>query len=222
MGEVPEKAFFRRSEVCQVTDTQPYVLRFWESEFPQLRPRKNRSGQTVYSRDAVEMILEIKKLLYDEEMTLSDARERLDRKTRTGGGKRARKDAAAAEAPSKRGGTAAKTDRPEARGRKAEELRQRYDAACREIERLQAELRGARDQERELEATRAELENLRKQLIDHDREEGGRVAELRSEVEKLRKSLRRAEADRKRSREKRRAVADRLETLLRSLQQGKG
>jgi DNA-binding transcriptional MerR regulator len=220
MGEVPEKAFFRRTEVCQVTDTQPYVLRFWESEFPQLRPRKNRSGHLVYSRDAVELILEIKKLLYEDELTLSDARERLDRKTEPTGGKRARKPEATAERrPSPKKGKARGTreDRPAVVGRKLEELRERYDAACAEIDRLQTELAGTREMQRELEAARSELNDLRRQLIDRDKADGGRVATLRSEVEKLRKSLRRAEADRKRTRDKRLAVAKRLERLLRRL-----
>ena len=221
MAEVPEKAFFRRTEVCQVTDTQPYVLRFWESEFPQLRPRKNRSGHLVYSRDAVELILEIKKLLYEDELTLSDARERLDRKTASIGGKRARKTEATAarrSSPQKGKALGTREDRPAVLGRKLEELRERYDAACVEIDRLQAELAGTREMQRELEAARSELNDLRRQLIDRDKAEGGRVATLRSEVEKLRKSLRRAEADRKRARDKRLAVAKRLERLLKRLQ----
>ena len=53
MPEMPEKSQYKLSEVCQFTDTQPYVLRFWESEFPQLRPEKTRSGQPVYSRAPV-------------------------------------------------------------------------------------------------------------------------------------------------------------------------
>ena len=45
--EVPQKLFYKIGEVCELTDTQPYVLRFWESEFPQLAPQKNRSGQRM-------------------------------------------------------------------------------------------------------------------------------------------------------------------------------
>ena len=51
MPEIPDKSFYRIGEVCDLTDTQPYVLRFWESEFPQLTPRKNRSGHRVYRRE---------------------------------------------------------------------------------------------------------------------------------------------------------------------------
>lgn len=71
------KRSYRTNEVCQLTDTQPYVLRFWESEFPQLSPQR-RGGQTVYSSQDVEVVLRIKRLLYDEEYTIEGARKRLE------------------------------------------------------------------------------------------------------------------------------------------------
>ena len=52
------KLFYKIGEVCELTDTQPYVLRFWESEFPQLAPQTNRSGQRIYRRDDIELILD--------------------------------------------------------------------------------------------------------------------------------------------------------------------
>ena len=61
--EIPQKASYKGSEVCQYTDTQPYVLQFWASEFPQLRPRRSGGGQPVYSRRDLEVILRIKELL---------------------------------------------------------------------------------------------------------------------------------------------------------------
>jgi DNA-binding transcriptional MerR regulator len=76
--EIPEKPFYKIGEVCQYTDTQPYVIRFWESEFPQLSPGKGRSGQRVYRREDIDLILRIKKLLYEEEYTIAGARRRLD------------------------------------------------------------------------------------------------------------------------------------------------
>ena len=76
--EVPNKLFYKIGEVCELTDTQPYVLRFWESEFPQLAPRKNRSGQRVYQRKDIDTVLRIKRLLYDEEYTIAGARKKLD------------------------------------------------------------------------------------------------------------------------------------------------
>lgn len=78
MSEIPEKLFYKPGEVCKYTDTQPYVLRFWESEFPQLAPGRNRTGQRVYRREDLEMVLRIKKLLYEQEYTIADARRALD------------------------------------------------------------------------------------------------------------------------------------------------
>ncbi|HZI93497.1 MAG TPA: MerR family transcriptional regulator [Patescibacteria group bacterium] len=76
--EIPNKLFYKIGEVCEITDTQPYVLRFWESEFPQLAPRKNRSGQRVYQRKDIDTVIRIKKLLYEEEYTIAGARRKLD------------------------------------------------------------------------------------------------------------------------------------------------
>ena len=77
LQEIPDKPFFRTSEVCQLTDTQPYVLRFWESEFPQLAPDRAR-GQSVYRRRDIDIVLRIKKLLYDDEFTIEGARRQLE------------------------------------------------------------------------------------------------------------------------------------------------
>ena len=77
-NEIPKKREFKTSEVCQLTDTQPYVLRFWETEFPQLSPRRGRGGQTVYSREDVGLVLRIKQLLDNEEFTIEGARRQLD------------------------------------------------------------------------------------------------------------------------------------------------
>ncbi|MCI0407472.1 MAG: MerR family transcriptional regulator [Acidobacteria bacterium] len=75
--EIPKKHFYKIGEVCSLTDTQPYVLRFWESEFPQLAPNKSRTGQRIYRSRDVHLILEIKKLLYDEGYTIAGARKKL-------------------------------------------------------------------------------------------------------------------------------------------------
>ena len=71
------KAFYKIGEVCQITDTQPYVLRFWESEFPQLAPKKSRNGQRIYRRKDVDLVLQIKRLLYEEGFTIAGARKKL-------------------------------------------------------------------------------------------------------------------------------------------------
>jgi len=77
-SDIPDKSQFRVNEVCQLTDTQPYVLRFWESEFPQLAPDRGRGGSRVYKKDDVELILRIKHLLYEKEYTIAGARRLLD------------------------------------------------------------------------------------------------------------------------------------------------
>ena len=76
--QVPQKLFYKIGEVCELTDTQPYVLRFWESEFPQLAPQKNRSGQRMYRQEDITMVERIKTLLYDEGFTIAGARKRLE------------------------------------------------------------------------------------------------------------------------------------------------
>jgi DNA-binding transcriptional MerR regulator len=74
---IPRKLFYKIGEVCQLTDTQPYVLRFWESEFPQLAPKKSRSGQRLYRRKDIDLVIEIKRLLYQEGFTIAGARKKL-------------------------------------------------------------------------------------------------------------------------------------------------
>jgi DNA-binding transcriptional MerR regulator len=75
---IPDKLFYKLNEVCQYTDTQPYVLRFWESEFPQLAPEKHKNGQRVYRRQDIDLIVKIKKLLYEDEYTIADVRKRIE------------------------------------------------------------------------------------------------------------------------------------------------
>ncbi|HUD70426.1 MAG TPA: MerR family transcriptional regulator [Dongiaceae bacterium] len=75
--EIARKLFYKLNEVCQITDTQPYVLRFWESEFTQLAPTKSKSGQRLYRRKDIDLVLSIKKLIQDEGLTITGVRERL-------------------------------------------------------------------------------------------------------------------------------------------------
>ncbi len=76
--KIPNKLFFKIGEVCELTDTQPYVLRYWESEFPALAPAKNSSGQRIYRRRDIETVLRIKQLLYEEGFTIAGAKKRLE------------------------------------------------------------------------------------------------------------------------------------------------
>jgi DNA-binding transcriptional MerR regulator len=74
-AQIPDKLYFRIGEVARLCDIPAYVLRFWESEFPQLKPNKGGTGQRLYRRRDVEMVLHIKRLLYDEGYTIPGARQ---------------------------------------------------------------------------------------------------------------------------------------------------
>src|SRR6266705_3643163 len=74
---IPEKLYFRIGEVARLCRLPAYVLRFWETEFPQLKPVKSSTGQRMYRRKDVEAVLRIKKLLYEEGFTIAGARQQL-------------------------------------------------------------------------------------------------------------------------------------------------
>jgi DNA-binding transcriptional MerR regulator len=80
----PVQEFFSIGEVCTLTDLKPHVLRYWETQFKALSPAKNRSGNRVYARREVELILFVKHLLYTEKYTIDGARQRLDAQRRNG------------------------------------------------------------------------------------------------------------------------------------------
>jgi DNA-binding transcriptional MerR regulator len=82
--EIPDKLYFRIGEVAQIAAVEPYVLRFWESEFPQLAPKKSGSGHRLYRRKEVEMVLELKRLLYEKRFTIEGARLYLDQNRKKG------------------------------------------------------------------------------------------------------------------------------------------
>ncbi|MBI3693266.1 MAG: MerR family transcriptional regulator [Acidobacteria bacterium] len=89
--EIPNRLYFRIGDVSELLGVEPYVLRFWETEFPTLQPRKGKTGHREYKRKDVELLLEIKRLLYDEGFTISGARKALKDR-----GRSARKKLAAA------------------------------------------------------------------------------------------------------------------------------
>lgn len=78
MSDSADKLYYKIGEVCELTGTQPYVLRFWESEFPTLAPQKNRSGQRIYRKRDIDLIHRIKTLLYEQEYTIAGARKVLE------------------------------------------------------------------------------------------------------------------------------------------------
>lgn len=81
--EIPDKLYFRIGEVARLAGIKPYVLRFWETEFPGLGPRKSGTGHRLYRRKEVEMVLEIKRLLYEKRFTIEGARIHLETRAKT-------------------------------------------------------------------------------------------------------------------------------------------
>jgi DNA-binding transcriptional MerR regulator len=79
---IPEKIYFRIGEVGALAKVPTYVLRFWETEFAQLRPTKSSTGQRMYRRRDVEFVMQIRKLLYEDGFTIAGARERLREEAR--------------------------------------------------------------------------------------------------------------------------------------------
>lgn len=77
-AEIPDKLYFRIGEVSKLTGLKPYVLRFWESEFSGLGPKKSGTGHRLYRRKDVELVFEIKRLLYDRRFTIEGARKWLE------------------------------------------------------------------------------------------------------------------------------------------------
>ncbi len=77
-AEIPNKLVFRIGDVSEITGVKPHVLRYWETEFPSIAPKKGSSGQRVYRRRDVERILEIRDLLYERRFTIEGARKWLE------------------------------------------------------------------------------------------------------------------------------------------------
>jgi DNA-binding transcriptional MerR regulator len=80
----PVQEFFSIGDVCALTDLKPHVLRYWESQFRFLNPAKNRSGNRVYQRREVELIMLVKHLLYTEKYTIDGARQRIEEQRKAG------------------------------------------------------------------------------------------------------------------------------------------
>jgi DNA-binding transcriptional MerR regulator len=76
--EIPDKLYFRIGDVSRLAGVKPYVLRYWESEFPSISPKKSGTGHRLYRRKDVETILEIKHLLYEKRYTIEGARKAIE------------------------------------------------------------------------------------------------------------------------------------------------
>jgi DNA-binding transcriptional MerR regulator len=78
LPSIPNRLYFKIGDVARICDVETYVLRFWETQFPQLKPNKSGTGQRLYRRRDVEMALEIKRLVHGEGYTISGARQALE------------------------------------------------------------------------------------------------------------------------------------------------
>jgi DNA-binding transcriptional MerR regulator len=81
--EIPDKFYFKIGEVSDITGVAPYVLRFWETEFKQIKPKRTDAGQRLYRKQDVVLILRIKHLLYHRKFTIEGARQHLKKKSGT-------------------------------------------------------------------------------------------------------------------------------------------
>ena len=95
MADDDKARLYKIGEVCRIADVQPYVLRYWETEFPPLAPNKSGGGQRLYTRLEIDVILRIRQLLYSEGFTIAGAKKKLDVEITSGG------EVAPAAAPSK-------------------------------------------------------------------------------------------------------------------------
>jgi DNA-binding transcriptional MerR regulator len=84
-GGDPVQEFFSIGDVCELTDLKPHVLRYWESQFKFLSPAKNRSGNRVYTRREVELVMLVTHLLYTEKYTIEGAKQKVDEQRKSGG-----------------------------------------------------------------------------------------------------------------------------------------
>jgi DNA-binding transcriptional MerR regulator len=116
---IPAKTYFKIGEVARITQLEPHVLRYWETEFRHLQPEKSRSGQRLYRREHIERIVEVKDLLYRQKFTIAGARRRLLR----------RHDASAVD-----------RELDEMRTRHADELRSRDQAQREALETIRRDL----------------------------------------------------------------------------------
>ncbi len=87
MQFTPTKLYYKIGEVCQIVGVEPYVLRYWETEFAALSPPKNKAGQRTYRPKDIELLLEIRRLLYEDGFTIAGARKQIGSGVRRTGAK---------------------------------------------------------------------------------------------------------------------------------------
>ncbi|MCP3957710.1 MAG: MerR family transcriptional regulator [bacterium] len=145
-----KKLYYKIGEACKILEIQPYVLRYWETEFPFLSPSKSKSGQRVYSDHELEVIRRIKELLYEEGYTIAGAKKKLEGELSSDGGAGAKqaevgaKKAKKADVKKQAAGQADPADDGKpvaAAGEKIEQLRGGVEAALRQAREILEVLR---------------------------------------------------------------------------------
>lgn len=77
--ELPFRLFYKIGEVSKIVGVEPYVLRFWEKEFPFIKPKKTKGGQRLFTKKEIELLIQIKKMLYEEKYTIEGVRKKLSK-----------------------------------------------------------------------------------------------------------------------------------------------
>lgn len=213
--ELPEKTYFKIGEVAKLLDVEPYVLRYWETEFDVLDPEKTKSGQRVYQRHDIELLMQIQTLLYEEMFTIAGARRQIARRQQ---GKSSYFDLDEQSRPSAQGTAVAGDEQlreqlEEARRElaaaetklnerqqqldevtsEASKLEERLDDVRAELEQTHQKLESARETNDELNARITELENRLEN--QSEREDGETAAELRERIEQLEQQLEQVRSD---------------------------
>ncbi len=171
--ELPDKTYFKIGEVAKLLEVEPYVLRYWETEFDVLEPEKTKSGQRVYQRSDIELLFQIRTLLYEEMFTIAGACRQIERRQK---GKSSYFDLEESTAP-QTGGTAVADD---------SELREELESARQQLTASQSELSDVRQEASSLREERDEAKQAREEL----RQEASSLREERDEAKQARDELR--------------------------------
>ena len=137
-----KKLYYKIGEACKILEIQPYVLRYWETEFPFLKPNKSKSGQRVYSDHELDVIRRIKELLYEEGYTIAGAKKKLEVElSAEGGEKAAEKKASGKSAKQPSASPKATPNENTGAEKKVEELRLGIEVALRQAQEILEALR---------------------------------------------------------------------------------
>ncbi len=147
---IPDRLYFKIGDVAQICGVEPYVLRFWETQFPQLKPNKSGTGQRLYRKREVELALDIKRLVHEEGYTIAGARQALESRQRGGTQQAASAPAAVSSA----------TAAPGARSESQKAAILRVKSELREIVAMLTSVPAARRERPKIVRVRSESESL--------------------------------------------------------------